>query len=121
MKDGIINIGTPAADALGFTSDKFHEDSYLWKKGDSIYISFIESVSPGKSDFRGLVEKIRSLGLTVKIPTPFSRMEEICRKNGYQHSQEDFDDTDGEPAGTVNVWSLPPITQELEPQPTKPT
>ena len=115
MKDGIINIGTPAADALGFTSDKFHEDSYLWKKGDSIYISFIESVSPGKSDFRGLVEKIHSLGLTVKIPTPLRSMEEICRKNGYQHSQEFLDDADGEPAGKVNVWLLPPITPKVEP------
>ena len=115
MKDGIINIGTPAADALGFTSDKFHEDSYLWKKGDSIYISFIESVSPGKGDFRGLVEKIRSLGLTVKIPTPFSRMEEICRKNGYQHSQEAFDEKARRTSGKVNVWLLPPITPKVEP------
>ena len=115
MKDGIIIIGTKDADSLGFTEDKFTMDSYLWKAKDCIYISFIASVSPGKGDFRRLVAKIRSLGLTVKIPTPLCSMDEICRKNGYQHSQEDFDDTDGEPAGTVNVWSLPPITPKVEP------
>ena len=85
MKDGIINIGTKDADSLGFTEDKFTMDSYLWKDKDCIYISFIASVSPGKGDFRRLVAKIHSLGLTVKIPTPLSRMDEICRKNGYQH------------------------------------
>ena len=115
MKDGIINIGTPAADALGFTANKFTRDSYLWKAKDCIYISLITSISPGKGDFRRLVAKIHSLGLTVKIPTPLRNMEEICRKNGYQHSQEFLDDADGEPAGKVNVWLLPPITPKVEP------
>ena len=115
MKDGIINIGTPAANALGFTEDKFHEDSYLWKNSDCLYVSFIASRNPGKGDFRRLVEKIHSLGLTVKIPTPLRSMEEICRKNGYQHSQEAFDEKARRTSGKVNVWSLPPITPKVEP------
>ena len=112
MKDGIINIGTKDADSLGFTEDKFTMDSYLWKDKDCIYISFIASVSPGKGDFRRLVAKIHSLGLTVKIPTPLSRMDEICRKNGYQPSQEDSNEDD-ELSEKVNVWSLPPISPKV--------
>ena len=114
MKDGIINIGTATADALGFTEDKFTMDSYLWKAKDCIYISLITSCHPGRGDFRRLVEKIRRLGLTVKIPTPLRSMEEICRKNGYQHSQEAFSDA-RRTRGKADVWSLPPITPKVEP------
>jgi hypothetical protein len=66
-------------------------------------VSFI--VSKQRGNFRELVSRIHALGLTVKVPTPLGRMQEILMKNGYQHTQEPFDE---EPGEMVDVWVLMP-------------
>lgn len=100
LSDGPILLDSDRAQSLGFTSDKF--DGYLWKIQDAILISFI--VSKQRGNFRQLVQRIHQLGLTVKVPTPLGRMQEILLKNGYQHTQE-FDANSGE---YVDVWVLKP-------------
>lgn len=100
LPDGPILLDSDTAQSLGFTSDKF--DGYLWKTPDAIMVSFI--VSKQRGNFRQLVQRILQLGLTVKVPTPLGRMQEILLKNGYQHTQE-FDADNGE---HVNVWVLKP-------------
>ena len=82
--DGIVELDSDRGRLLGFTTDRF--DGYLWKKGDYIWVSFI--VSKAKGNFRELVERICSLGMGVKVPTPLGRMTEIVRKAGYRETFE---------------------------------
>jgi hypothetical protein len=100
MRDGIINLDTARGRELGFTSDRF--DGWLWKRGDAIVVSFIESYERG--NFRELVERILAMGLTVKIPTPLGRMQQIVEMCGYEHTRE-FSPEFGE---NVDVWVLRP-------------
>ena len=46
--DGIIPMDCELAKELGFTSDKFESFSYLWKQGEYILISMIESKEKNK-------------------------------------------------------------------------
>lgn len=110
LLDGIINLDTDRAKVLGFTSDKY--DGYLWKQGDAVMVSFIMSKQRG--NFRELVHRIHALGLTVKVPTPLGRMQEILMKNGYQHTQEPFDEELGE---MVDVWVLKPYIDKAQTPP----
>ena len=109
LLDGIINLDTDRAKLLGFTSDKY--DGYLWRQGDAIMVSFI--VSWQRGNFRELVRRIHALGLTVKVPTPLGRMQEILLKNGYEHTTEPFDE---EPGETVDVWVLRPSNDQALPR-----
>lgn len=99
MSDGIIELDTDRAEPIGFTSDRFVVDSYLWKRGPYVLISFIESRKKG--NFRGLVERIRSFGLGVKVPTPLAEMSRIVQKCGYRHIVEQHPEL-----GPVHVWIL---------------
>ena len=80
IKDGIINLNTTRGKMFGFTSDLFF--GYLWKLGDVIMISFIESRQEKKGNLRALFDHIEARGFTVAVPTPSSRMRAICRKRG---------------------------------------
>ena len=72
-------------ETIGFTSDKFSGESYLWAKSDkSIFISFIMSTQEGKGNMRALINNLLCLGLTVKVPTPFPRMECILKRMGFE-------------------------------------
>jgi len=79
--DGIIELNTPIANELGFTEDKFF--GYLWKRGDMIIISFIESRHPGKGNFSKLVNTILSKGFTVGVPTALRQMQAILISKGF--------------------------------------
>ncbi len=98
MKDGIIKIDSKRAKPFDFTSDKFYMDSYLWKTGSSITISFIASKSPGKGDFSKLVKTIINKGFTVKVPTPFATMRAILRRWQFTPTME----------GPCEMWISPP-------------
>ena len=80
MKDGLIDLGTPRADELGFTSELF--DGYLWKHGNNIIISFIDSKHPGKGNLKRLFDGIEAKGFAIAVPTPSRRMHAICLKRG---------------------------------------
>ncbi len=95
--DGMISFGSNEAELLGLTPDKF-EGTWLWKDGNTIIISFI--ISRAKGNFKALVDRIRSLGFAVEIPTPLGRMQEIVSKNGYRHEVKNSE------MGPVDVWIL---------------
>lgn len=80
VSDGIIELDTPFAKELGFTSDKF--SGWLSKRGDYIYISLIESLNPRKGNLSKLFDRIQERGYGIKVPTPFPLMERILRKRG---------------------------------------
>jgi len=96
---GLVEIDTLFAKELGFTSDKFASQSWLWLKDGYIYISMIESKNPGHGDFSELVNKILEKGYGVKVPTPFSMMQAILSRKGFKKAMEQDQDL-----GAVEVW-----------------
>lgn len=98
--DGIIELDSERGKPFGLTSDNFAAGTYYWRVDDSVYVSFVHSKTPGA--FRHSIEAILAAGLTVKIPTPLGRMQEIVLKNGYQHTTEKFLDED------CDVWVKTP-------------
>jgi len=87
MTDGIIILNSDRGKEFGFTSDKF--GGWLWKTGDEILISFIESYKQGKGNLRALFDKIVEKGYGIVVPTPFARMEMICKKYGMEYEVRD--------------------------------
>lgn len=96
LKEGIIRIGKAPA-AWNFNAERFAGDSYLWKTGDRIMVSFIESKKKGQKYFSELVKAIEADGLKVAVPTPLGQMVEILTKWGFKpHLEED-----------AQIWSRP--------------
>lgn len=88
-KDGIIRPGrSKLARELDFTPEKFNDTSFLWKIGEYIYISFIESRNPGEGHFSQLLKNIYKKGYGVKVPNPFPSMKEILEKKGFIQTYE---------------------------------
>lgn len=85
MTDGIIDIDTPKAKELGFTSDKFSDFSYLWEDGNNLIVSCISTLEfeEHTGAFREFMEKALEKYLNVIIPTPLPRMVEIGEKQGW--------------------------------------
>ena len=86
----IIKIDSKKGREFGFTSDKFSKDSYLWKDGKFIWISFIASINEHKGNLRALFDTIETKGYNIIVPTPMNRMMAICEKremklNGLYH------------------------------------
>ena len=83
---------------LGFTPDRF--DGWLWRVGKTIYISFIVSKEEGQGHLSELFNAIWRKGFTVKVPTPFARMEAILRNKGFVRTVEHSEQMGGD----VEVW-----------------
>jgi hypothetical protein len=98
MKDGMIELDSDFGKEIGFTSNKFTGGSYLWRNGDRIIISFIESKSEGKGDLSHLFNSIEALGLRVAVPTPMSRMRAILKRKGFKPHGEYSE------MGTLEMW-----------------
>lgn len=103
MKDGIIDLGTPRAEMLGFTKNRFMPFSYLWKDGKYIIISFIESVVEGKGYLSELFRTIKSRGYGIKVQTPLNSMISIIKKKGFQQTVHHDPQM-----GAIDVWVLEP-------------
>ena len=99
MKNRMIQLDDKNAVKIGFTSDKFSPESYLWQNGKKIYISFIHSKEQGKGYFKELIKKIEELGFVVVVPTPLPKMEFILKKYNFKKTYEldSFDER-------VEVW-----------------
>jgi len=90
INEGIIEIDTDSAKELGFTSDKFSNSSYLWRKDNTIIISFIIAV--GKGAFCQLIKTIQDKGFDFEIPTPSNRIREIAKKQGWNFERKLWED-----------------------------
>jgi len=101
MTDGIIEIDSDFGKTIGFTSDKFSLDSYLWREDSRVFISLIFSEHEGQGNLSALFKNIESLGLRVAVPTPFARMESILEKKGFVMHLEDTE------MGACEVWEKP--------------
>lgn len=108
--EGEIWLDTDFARQLGFTSELFDSNSYLWKIGSSIYISLIISRYPEKSNFSTLINNILSRGYTVKVPTPSPMMAQILKRKGFIRSREQSE------LGACEVWYKEPKTGRESPE-----
>lgn len=90
MKNGIINLNSEFAKEIGFTKDKFLDDSYLWKDKDTIIVSQISSTQEGKGHLKQLFKNISNKGFSIKVPTPSVRMKYLCLKWGFENKFEWF-------------------------------
>lgn len=98
MKDGIIELDSEPGKELGFTSDKFLDSSYLWKRGEYIYISAIETREKGKGHLSLLFNTIlKEYG--IKVSNLFPPMEVIIGMRGFERTKEH-----SEQYGNVEVW-----------------
>lgn len=81
---GIIELDSPFAKQIGFTSDGFDKDCYLWGVPDKnlVWLSLI--ISTRKGAFRALMHNIQKLGYKFRIPTPLGRMLQIGQKQGWK-------------------------------------
>jgi len=77
-----IELDSPFAKEIGFTSDKF--DGYLWKNGKFMSISFIISKEEGKGNLTRLFKNINKQGYKIEVPTPFPNMELILKCHGFK-------------------------------------
>jgi hypothetical protein len=94
-----ITVDSERGQELGFTSEWFTADSYLWEEPTRIMISLIQGRTPGV--FRMLVRKIHEQGKDVAVPTPLGRMRNIVEKCGYRFLRE-VDEASGE---ECEVWT----------------
>ncbi len=83
IPEGKILLNSEAGKRLGFMSNLFESDSYLWRVGKAIWISLIFSKFPGKGNFKKLVQNILDLGFTVIVPTPSNAMRQRLEKWGF--------------------------------------
>jgi len=98
LSDHIIDLDTPFANKLGFTSDKF--EGYLWKSGNYIVISFIISLQEGQGNLSNLFKTIESKGFGIKVPTPFARMKSILMEKEFKKTEEWFEEAEC----PVEIW-----------------
>lgn len=101
---GIIILNSPMGTALRFTSDRFA--GWLWHTDNDIFISFIESLQPGRGHLSALFSEILRRKLTIKVPTPLAHMEAIVRAKGFKQTFV-YDDRFGE---DVEIWVKEPDT-----------
>jgi hypothetical protein len=101
----MIAIDSARGKELGFTSDRFTTDSYLWEFPERIMVSLI--TSKAKGNFKALVAAIHAQGKAVAVPTPLGRMQRIVEKNGYVHTLEPVEDA-GVVVGGCDVWTCSP-------------
>ena len=84
----LIHPDTPLGKEFGFTSDRFV--GWLGEKEGYIYLSFIESLQPGKGHLSELFENILKRGYGIKVPTPSAHMKAIVEKKGFKQTVEPF-------------------------------
>ena len=95
MKDGIILLDSKRAKKFGFTSNRYYS-GWLWKKGDYIIISFIES----KGYLLNLFNSILKAGYKIKVPTPLGKMQRILELKGFRKTYEYWKETEED----IEIW-----------------
>ena len=103
--DFVCEPGDIRVKKFGWTKSKFR--GYLSLDGKTIWVSSIWSHQKGRGNFSRLVKNIRKAGFTIKVPSPFPRMEAICQHLGFTRTVEYFPES-GEDID-VYVLGLPVV------------
>jgi hypothetical protein len=82
----VIHPDSEMGKKLGFTKKNF--SGYLSLQDNTIWISAIISLNPGKHNLSHLFDKILKEGYSIKVPQPFPKMESIVKKKGFVRTTE---------------------------------
>ena len=99
--DFVCEPGDPRVRKFGWTSQNF--GGYLSIEGKTIWISSVWSKNPGKGNLSRLIKAIHRNKYTIKVPSPLTKMEAICKHFGMKNEPEYFEQA-GE---TIDVYVLP--------------
>jgi hypothetical protein len=105
---GPIFPGTKIGTLLGLNTVDFWKDTYLWKQGDRILISFIAVKNEGQGIFSHLLDHLFNLGFTVGVPTPLGKMQTILKAKGFKETWED-----DPPFGAYAIWVKEPNEESV--------
>lgn len=83
--DYYVPLGSKLANKLGFTIEKY--SGYLWKAGNWIYISLIETRKEHQGYLRNLFDNIHSARYNIYIPCPNHRMTKIALQYGFKYDK----------------------------------
>ncbi len=81
VPDGWHQVGTPAADAIGYTDDLFY--GHFTRKGNSLIIHYIYSLNPREGNVQRLFKKLIATGWDLWVVYPCEEMQHICKKFGF--------------------------------------
>lgn len=101
--DGMISVGSETGTRWGLTCDRFALDTYLWRIGNVVIVSFVASTVRGA--FGDLVRRIQADGLDVDVPTPVAHMRAILEKWGAVARREWASDM----GDSVEMWRVPTL------------
>lgn len=84
-KEKLIEVDSDFGKIIGFTSDKFENDSYLFldKKYFAVWVSLVISKEEHKGNLLNLLNNLKSLKFNIIIPSPSDRMLSISKKFGF--------------------------------------
>ncbi len=100
---GLVKVGDEVGVLIGFIPERFDVRSYLFVANKDVYVAHIHTTVMGKGYLHDLFASLRSRGMTVKVPSPYQRMEKILRHYGARPTVE-FDLR----MGPCEVWVLLP-------------
>ena len=86
--DFVCEPGDPRVRKFGWTKIKFR--GYLSIMDQTIWISAVHSLNPGKKNLSKLIRALHKAGYQIKVPGPFPRMIEICKHLGFTNGPEEF-------------------------------
>ena len=86
--DFVCDPGDPRVRKFGWTKIKFR--GYLSIIDQTIWISAVHSLQPGKKNLSKLIRNLNRAGYQIKVPGPFPRMIEICKHLGFTNRPEEF-------------------------------
>jgi len=84
IPQGKIQLGTDAADALGFRREEWSADSYLWRENNEIWFSFLvkNETTPRGATWR-LIASVEAAGFTVAVSSPSDKLRGLLAREGF--------------------------------------
>ena len=86
--DFVCEPGDPRVRKYGWVPQRFK--GYLSIVDQTVWISSVLSLNPGKGNLSKLVRALHRSGYQIKVPGPFPRMIEICKHLGFTNRPEEF-------------------------------
>jgi hypothetical protein len=85
--NGCEPVGSEFCVSVGFDVQRF--EGYLWRSGQTCWISLVVSKQPGQGHFSELLNRLRARGFEVRVPNPAEDMQGILRHKGFSILDDD--------------------------------
>lgn len=91
----VITPGSKLGRELGFNSQSFTKESWLWLRGSTIRVAAVEARQKGRGVFSSLLQRIEAQGFKVQIMNPCSDVLAIAARKGFTLKTKRITDRDG--------------------------